>query len=74
MELPDEIAGYQDGRDLSAPWPSDNRSAVYRHCFEVGRREAEGRHQPAEVARQRAANAYAADGRPIPDMPRGRPA
>lgn len=73
MDLPDNLQGYRDGRDLDTPWPSDNRSAVYRHCFEVGRREKEGRHWPAEVARQRAAAAYIADGLPVPPMPYGRP-
>tara|TARA_R110000751_G_scaffold307812_1_gene431798 strand:+ start:1947 stop:2171 length:225 start_codon:yes stop_codon:yes gene_type:complete len=74
MDNDDHIQGYFDGRDLGTPWPSGNRSHVYRHCFEVGRREKMGCHWPAEVARQRAAAAYIADGLPVPEMPRGRPA
>lgn len=35
----DMVDGYLDGRDLSAPAPSANRSHSYRHGFEVGRSE-----------------------------------
>lgn len=36
----DEMAeGYRDGRDLSAPEPSSNRSHSYRHGFAVRRAE-----------------------------------
>lgn len=53
--------GYRDGRDLDAPWPSDNRSARYRHSFEVGRAEKLGKPIPASVSRGRAAIAEAYD-------------
>lgn len=33
----DMIEGFRDGYDLSAPEPSANRSASYRHGFMVGR-------------------------------------
>ena len=39
----DMIEGYQDGRDLTAPEPSANRSRSYRHGFMVGRAEKENR-------------------------------
>ena len=45
--------GYRDGRDLDAPWPSTNRSAEYRHSFEVGRAEKLGSPIPAAGSRQR---------------------
>lgn len=35
----DMVQGYMDGRDLSAPEPSSNRSHSYRHGFMVGRNE-----------------------------------
>lgn len=72
-EMPEEIAAWLDASDVGTPWPGTNRSAVYRHCFEVRRREKEGRHWSADEARRRAALAYQADMRPVPDMPRGRP-
>lgn len=37
------IQGYLDGRNLSAPEPSGNRSMSYRHGFKVGRAERERR-------------------------------
>lgn len=36
------VQGYMDGYDLSAPEPSANRSASYRHGFMVGRGEKTG--------------------------------
>lgn len=54
MSDQDAVEGYLDGRDLDAPWPGDNRSHIYRHCFEVGRREAVGEHWTAPEARIRA--------------------
>lgn len=71
-EMPDELQAYLDASDPKTPWPGQNRSAVYRHCFEVRRREMEGRHWSAQEARDRAARAYKADMRPVPEMPRGR--
>lgn len=60
----DEAAqGYLDGRDPDSPPPSDNRSHVYRHCWEVGRREVEGRHLRASHARELAAKAQQRDHR-----------
>lgn len=38
----DMVQGYSDGYDLSAPVPSANRSASYRHGFMVGRGEKTG--------------------------------
>jgi hypothetical protein len=43
--------GYRDGRDPSAPEPSENRSAMYRHSFAVGRAELEGKPILAAVSR-----------------------
>ena len=37
----EHIAGYTDGADPDCPEPSDQRSAAYRHSFEVARRELE---------------------------------
>ena len=37
------IAGYMDGFDLSAPEPSENRSASYRHGFKNGRADKTGK-------------------------------
>lgn len=36
------VQGYMDGYDLTAPEPSANRSASYRHGFMVGRGEKTG--------------------------------
>lgn len=33
----DMVEGFRDGYDLTAPEPSANRSASYRHGFMVGR-------------------------------------
>lgn len=63
--LSDDVQGYLDGRDPDSPEPSQNRSAIYRHCFEVGRREAEGRHWLAPVARARAKDAREEDAKPF---------
>lgn len=53
----DFAEGYRDGRDRETPEPSANRSAAYRHSFEVGRAEVEGRPIRAAVSRVRAAEA-----------------
>jgi hypothetical protein len=45
--------GYSDGRDTNAPHPNDNRSPEYRHSFDVGRREVEGRPLSAAAYRVR---------------------
>ena len=50
----DHWHGYIDGKDIDAPWPSGNRSAEYRHSFEVGRAEAMGSPIPAAVSREKA--------------------
>lgn len=39
----DMIEGYKDGRDLTTPSPSENRSLSYRHGWAVGRAEKENR-------------------------------
>ena len=55
------MAGYFDGRDPHCPEPSDNRSHCYRHSFAVGRDEINGCPIPAQVSRERAAEAEARD-------------
>jgi hypothetical protein len=59
MSVPDaELAyleGYLDGRDGSTPAPGPNRDARYRHGWQVGRAEIEGRPIPATISRRRAA-------------------
>jgi len=60
----DEVSeGYNDGRDLDAPHPSDNRSEWYKHGFRNGRDDAEVskriRKFPSRTAQQ-ARDAYAA--------------
>lgn len=67
FDMPEHVRGYLDGHDPDCPWPGDNHSHVYRHCFEVANREREGIHWPADVARRKAAAAYLADGLPVPD-------
>ena len=37
------VEGYLDGRDLSSPEPSANRSHSYRHGFASGREDRSGR-------------------------------
>lgn len=49
------LAGYSDGGDPSAPEPSGNRTAAYRHSFEVRRAELAGKPIPAGLLRERAA-------------------
>ena len=71
--MPDEVQAAIDASNPATPWPGENRSAVYRHCFQVRRREMAGNHWTAAEARRRAAIAYEADGRPVPDMPIGHP-
>ena len=51
----DFVEGYCDGRDADAPWPGPNRSAAYKHSFEVGRAELQNTPIPAAVSRKRAA-------------------
>lgn len=55
--------GYRDGRDPSAPEPSDNRSACYRHSFAVGRAELAGNPICASLSRKRARFAEIEDGK-----------
>lgn len=43
--------GYMDGRDPDAPEPSENRSAAYKHSFNVGRAELANRPIPAVLSR-----------------------
>lgn len=49
------IEGFRDGYDLTAPEPSANRSASYRHGFMVGRLDktpaAWGKHSAGELGR-----------------------
>ncbi len=61
------VDGYRDGRDRDEPEPGPNRSAAYRHSFEIGRAEIAGRPIPAAISRQRAAeiDREAAPGWPI---------
>lgn len=40
---PEMIEGFRDGYDLSAPEPSTNRSASYRHGFANGRDDRAGK-------------------------------
>lgn len=54
------VDGYRDGHDGDAPEPGPNRSAAYRHGFEVARAERAGRPIPAAVSRRRAAEIEAA--------------
>ena len=53
--------GYCDGRDLDCPEPSENRSACYRHSFQVGRAELAGQPIRADISRQRAVIAQQKD-------------
>ena len=46
--------GYHDGGDATAPEPGPNRSAAYRHSFEVRRAEVAGKPLPAGLSRERA--------------------
>lgn len=45
--------GYSDGRDSDALPPGANRSAFYRHGFDVGRAEKRGEPIAAQVSRER---------------------
>jgi len=50
----DMIEGFRDGYDLTAPEPSANRSASYRHGFMCGRidkRQVEWNGSPDELRR-----------------------
>jgi hypothetical protein len=55
------VDGYRDGGDPTAPEPSANRSACYRHSFAVRRAEVAGRPIPAPVSRASAAKAEQED-------------
>jgi hypothetical protein len=55
------MAGYFDGRGRTAPEPSDNRSACYRHSFVVGRAEINGCPILASLSREHAAEAEVLD-------------
>lgn len=46
--------GYVDGRNTDTPGAGPNRSAAYRHSFEVGRAERNDQPIPAAVSRQKA--------------------
>lgn len=48
------VQGYIDGRDHNSPVPSTNRDPAYRHSWDVGRAEIEGRPLPASFCRARA--------------------
>ena len=71
MNMPVEIEAYLDACNPLTPEPGANRSHVYRHCFEVRRREMAGNHWTAMEARARAIKAYEADGLPVPYLPKG---
>ena len=55
------LEGYMDGLKPDTPEPSENRSFRYRHSFEVGRAERDGKPIPAAISRERAAEAEAKD-------------
>jgi hypothetical protein len=61
MTEADFLEGYRDGRDPTAPEPSDNRSACYKHSFNVGRAELANKPIPAQVSRERAREAEQRD-------------
>ena len=42
----DMVQGYRDGRDLTSPEPSGNRSHSYRHGFKAGRNDSLKAGQP----------------------------
>lgn len=48
------MQGYRDGRDPDEPEPGPNRSAAYRHSFEIARAEKQNRPIPAHVSRAKA--------------------
>jgi hypothetical protein len=47
----DHVEGYLDGRDPNCPEPNTNRSAAYKHSFEVGRTELANQPIPAVLSR-----------------------
>lgn len=52
----DHCDGYRDGHDTDMIAPNANRSAAYRHSWEIGRAEKDGRDPtPAVLARLQAA-------------------
>jgi hypothetical protein len=53
----DMVDGYMDGYDMTAPEPSANRSASYRHGFMVGRGEKTGDFAGNYIDLNRAADA-----------------
>ena len=53
----DIVDGYMDGYDMTAPEPSANRSASYRHGFMVGRGEKTGDFAGNYIDLNRAADA-----------------
>lgn len=55
------VEGYLDGRDMTAPEPSGNRSHSYRHSFAVGRAEINHKPIPAATSRRSAAIAEMKD-------------
>ena len=58
MSEAEMVAGYLDGRDPNSPEPSANRSASYRHGFEMGRNDLLNR-RTASIAVNRARAAAA---------------
>lgn len=54
--------GYVDGRESDSPEAGSNRSAAYRHSFEVGRAERENKPIPAAISREKARRILIDDG------------
>lgn len=52
--MDDVTQGYIDGGNPTNPWPGNNTSAMYRHGFEVRRREMQSLHWNVEEAKRRA--------------------
>lgn len=62
MATDEMLEGYRDGRDLTSPDPSANRSAQYRHGFANGRDDRANRPRAsADAIRQMAKDAIAHD-------------
>lgn len=57
----DFVEGYKDGRNPDNPTPSDNRSERYKHSFDVGRREIEGKNLSYGAYMDRAKKAEESD-------------
>ncbi len=50
------VQGFLDGYDLTAPEPTANRSASYRHGFKCGRLDKSGERSPGYVELSRMAD------------------